>query len=57
MKCLLVLLLLLLLFCLVYLYLTVACGESGSVISFLFPSGAVTLFCIYIVSMALFYKK
>ena len=57
MKYLLTILLFLLLFCLVYLYLTVACGEEGSLISFLFPAGVVNLFCIYMVAKALLYKK
>lgn len=57
MKLCLTILLLLLVFSLVWLFLTVGCGPDGSIISFLFPSGAVNLFCIAMVIRVLFYKK
>jgi len=57
MKLCLTILLLLLVFSLVWLFLTVGCGPDGSIISFLFPSGAVNLFCIAMVIHVLFYKK
>ena len=54
-KKLLITVLILLIFCAVYLAYDVAAGATP-VLSFLFPTGAVLLFCIYLVLKQLFSK-